>query len=144
MAGAARIAAADAALGLGHLEMADAALARMPGKIPAALMLAAKVDRARLYAAQGRGAEAAGLFAAVENSGDERVAARAIFYRVETALADGSQPTAKAIDTLENLRYRWRGDGLELNTLRKLARSISQAAMARRSAHASCREEQPQ
>jgi len=117
----ARIAAADAGLGLGHPEMADAALSRMPAEIPAALMRAAQVDRARLYAAQGRGSEAAELFAAVEHSGDEGAAAHATFYRVEAALADKSISAGKAIDTLENLRYRWRGDALELKTLRKLS-----------------------
>jgi len=117
----ARIAAAQAGLGLGHPEMADAALGRMPAEIPAALMRTAQVERARLYAAQGRGAEAAGLFLAVEHSGDGREAARATFYRVDAALADRSMPAAEAINTLENLRYRWRGDSLELKTLRKLS-----------------------
>ena len=117
----ARIAAAQAGLGLGHPEMADAALGRMPAEIPAALMRTTQVERARLYTAQGRGAEAAGLFLAVEHSGDEREAARATFYRVDAALADRSMPAAEAINTLENLRYRWRGDSLELKTLRKLS-----------------------
>ncbi len=117
----ARIAAAEAGLGLGHPEMADAALSRMPAEIPAALMRTAQIERGRLYAAQGRGQEAEGLFAAVERSGDEQEAARATFYRVETALADHSMSPAKATDTLENLRYRWRGDTLELKTLRKLS-----------------------
>jgi len=116
-----RIAAAQAGLGLGHPEMADAALGRMPAEIPAALMRTAQVERARLYAAQGRGQEAATLFAAVEHNGDEREAARATYYRVETALADRGLSPAKAINTLENLRYRWRGDTLELKTLRKLS-----------------------
>ena len=117
----ARIASAEAALGLHRPELADAALARLPEQVPVTLMRAAQLDRARLFAAENRDAEAAQLFAAVERSGDEREAARATFYRIDAALTDGSMPAPKAIAELENLRYRWRGDGLELKTLRKLS-----------------------
>jgi hypothetical protein len=117
----AQIAAADAALGSGHAERADAALARLPEQIPPSLMRAAQLERARLYAAENRASEAARLFAAVERSGDDREAARATFYRVDAALADNSMPASEAISTLEDLRYRWRGDLLELKTLRRLS-----------------------
>jgi hypothetical protein len=115
-----RLASAEAALGRGHLEIADAALARLPDNLPQPLMLDAQLQRARLYAAEGR-KDAAPLFAAVENSGNEREAARAVFYRINAALADGSMQTPAAINELEKLRFRWRGDTLEMKTLRKLS-----------------------
>ncbi|HVU20153.1 MAG TPA: hypothetical protein VHE09_05430 [Rhizomicrobium sp.] len=115
-----RLASARAALGRGHLEVADAALARLPDDLPQSLMLDAQLQRARLYAAEGR-KDAAPLFAAVEKSGDEREAAQAVFYRVNAALAAGAMPVPAAINELENLRFRWRGDALEIKTLRKLS-----------------------
>ena len=58
---------------------------------------------------------------AVEKGGDERLAAQAIFYHTNAALNAGAITRAQAIEQLERLRFRWRGDGLELKTLRKLA-----------------------
>jgi hypothetical protein len=119
--GRVRLATVEAALGRGHLEVADAALARMPENLSAPLVIDAQLQRARLYAAEGRAKDAAGLFAAVEKSGDEREAARAIFYRISSGLnAETISPSA-AISALERLRFRWRGDSLEMKTLRKLS-----------------------
>ena len=116
-----RIANAQAALGIGRLEIADAQVARLPGHLPKSLMLQAELVRARLYAAENRHNEANRLFAAVETAGDDQAAAQAIYYRVGAALAAGTMTTSSAINALERLRFRWRGDILELKTLRKLA-----------------------
>jgi len=116
-----RIAKAQAALGLGHLEVADAAVARLPDAIPRSVALEAQLVRARLLAAENRGHEAGALFDAAEKSGDERIAAEAIYYRVDAAVKAGVMSDAAAIDALERLRFRWRGDVLELKTLRRLA-----------------------
>lgn len=115
-----RLATAQAAFGRGHLELVDAALARLAPNLPKPLMLEAQLERARLYAAENRQKEAVRLFDAVENGGDEGEAARAIFYRVNAALAAGTMKTPQAIAALERLRFRWRGDALEMKTLRKL------------------------
>jgi hypothetical protein len=117
----ARLAMAEAALGRGHLEIADAALARLPSALSPALAVAAELERARLYAAENRLKDAMPLFAAVEKSGNEREAARAIYYRVAAELVAGTLPASKAIAALEKLRFRWRGDALETKTLRKLS-----------------------
>ena len=116
-----RLAVAEAALGRGHLEIADAALARLPGDVPQPLMIQAELSRARLYAAENRTKDAAALFAAVEKSGDDYQASRAIYYRVEAGLATDTLPPKSAIAELEKLRFRWRGDALEMKTLRKLS-----------------------
>ncbi len=117
-----RFAKAEAALGLGHLEVADAAVARLPqGALPQPLMLQAQLVRARLLASENRGREAGLLFNAIERSGDERAAAQSIYYRTDAAVRAGVMSQDAAIAALEQLRFRWRGDLLELNTLRKLA-----------------------
>jgi hypothetical protein len=116
-----RLAAAETAMGMGMLEVADAQLERLPARLDGKLGWQATLDRARLYAAEGRKAKSDKLFAAVESGGNEQQGAQAIYYRVTTGLANGSLSTAQAANALERLRFRWRGDLLELKTLRKLA-----------------------
>jgi hypothetical protein len=116
-----RLAAAETAMGMGMLEVADAQLARLPDRLDGKLGWQATLDRARLYAAEGRKTKSDKLFAAVESGGDEQQGAQAIYYRVTTGLANGSLNAAQASNALERLRFRWRGDLLELKTLRKLA-----------------------
>ena len=116
-----RLAAAETALGLGRLEIADAQIQALPKKLDKSLMLQAALDRARLYAAERRQRDADRLFALVETSGNERQASEAVYYRVTAGLASGSMKPAKAVNALERLRFRWRGDTLELKTLRALA-----------------------
>ena len=117
----AHLADADAALNLGRLEMADAALRRLPKDMTRTDALEAKLDKARIDAAQNHYKDAAPVFAAVTDSGDERLAAKAIFYQANAALKAGVITAPRAIEILERLRFRWRGDGLEMQTLRKLA-----------------------
>jgi hypothetical protein len=116
----ARIAQANAALVAGGTETADQELERLPPNLPKAVMLDAQLVRAQLYAQEGRTRDSMDLFAAVENGGDDKVAAEAIYDRVEAGLAAGALSQDAAISQLEMLRYRWRGDVLELKTLRKL------------------------
>jgi hypothetical protein len=116
----ARIAQAEAALAAGSLESADAALSRLPRDLPKPLLLDSEIARAKLYARENRKRDAFALFDAVEKSGDERAAAQAIYAHVEAGLQTKAMSADTAIDMLEKLRYRWRGDALELKTLRKL------------------------
>ncbi len=118
---AATLADADAALGLGRLDLADAALHRMPKDLDHKQALAAELVQARVLAGETRYGVAAKHFVAVENGGDERLAAQAIFYHTTAALNASAITAPQAIEQLERLRFRWRGDALELNTLRKLA-----------------------
>jgi len=118
---AATIADADAALGLGRLDLADAALHRMPKELDQKQALAAELAEARVLAGQNRYAAATKHFIAVEKGGDERLATQAIFHHTVAALNASAITTPQAIEQLERLRFRWRGDALELKTLRKLA-----------------------
>lgn len=116
----ARIAQAQAYLAANALEGADAALAKLPKNLPKPLQLEAELAHAKLYALEGRAGDADRLFAAVEKGGDERAATTAIYQRTIAGLSSGSISRTQAIATLESLRFRWRGDALELKTLRKL------------------------
>jgi tetratricopeptide (TPR) repeat protein len=115
------LADADAALGLGRLDLADAALHRMPLELDPKQSLATELASARVLAGENRYAAASRHFATVEKGGDEELASRAIFYHTIAALNAGAITAPQAIEQLERLRFRWRGDGLELKTLRKLA-----------------------
>ncbi len=117
----ARIAEAQTGLGKGTLEMVDAALTHLPAEMPKPETLNAELVRARLYAAESRYPVAAPLFDEVEKTGDERQAAQAIYYRTDAALISGAISPATAAEKLEQLRFRWRGDSLEMKSLRRLA-----------------------
>jgi hypothetical protein len=117
----ARLDSAESALGLGRLELADAAMTRLPQNLSQKDALEAKLIRARMLALENHYAAAAPKFAAVVNGGDERLAAEAIYYQTSAALAADAITTKQGIDILERLRFRWRGDQLEMKTLRKLA-----------------------
>jgi hypothetical protein len=115
------LADADAALGQGRLDLADAALQRLPKDLDHRHALTAELAQARLVAAQNRYGSAATHFIAVQKGGDEKLAAQAIFYHTLAALSATAITQPQAIEQLERLRFRWRGDALELKTLRKLA-----------------------
>jgi len=116
-----RIALAQAALAQNHLEIADAAMARVPQGIDPSVQVEANVVRARLLAAEDFGHRAGALFNSIEKSGNQRAAAESIYYRTEAALKVGAMSQDDAIKVLESLRFRWRGDALEMKTLRVLA-----------------------
>jgi len=115
------LADAKAALELSRLDLADAALLRLPKTLTKSMAMEAQLGRARIAAAEGRYDAAVPEFTAVEKNGDEKLQAAAIYFHTEAALNAGAMQPKQAIGVLERLRYRWRGDGLELKTLRKLA-----------------------
>jgi hypothetical protein len=116
-----RLATAEAALAVGRLEVADAAIQLLPKHIAGKLAVQAALDRARLYAGERRRSRANRLFAEVQLSGYDDLSAQALYYRISSDLSAGVLKPDKAINALERLRFRWRGDLLELKTLRKLA-----------------------
>lgn len=116
----ARIAQANACVATGALECADAALAKLPKDLDKARALEAQLARGELYAQESRYRDAQNLFTAVQNSGDERLEAVAIYDNTEAGLNAGAITQDAAIQALDKLRFRWRGDTLELKTLRKL------------------------
>ena len=116
-----RLANAEAALGMNRLELADAALTRVPRDLSENDALEARLIKARITAAENHYPRASDEFRAVENGSDERLAVQAIYYHTSAALAAEAITAKQGIDILERLRFRWRGDALEMKTLRKLA-----------------------
>jgi hypothetical protein len=117
----ARLAAAESALTLGRFGDAKDEIDRLPESLSVPLKARVDLARARLAAAWNRPGEADLLFAAAEEKGDERTAAEAIYDRVDADLKAKRITEAQAINALERLRFRWRGDGLEVKTLNRLA-----------------------
>jgi tetratricopeptide (TPR) repeat protein len=116
----ARLAEANAALAENAVETADSALDHLPHNISPELAQEAQLARARLYANEGRTHDAHAIFSALISGTNEQIAAQSIFDNTEVGLSDGSVTRDQAITALDQLRFRWRGDALELRTLRKL------------------------
>jgi hypothetical protein len=116
----AQLAMTNAALAAKSVEKADLALNRVPKSLPKTLMLERELARARLLAMEDRYKAAAPIFAALEKSGDDRIAANALYENTSAAIDAGVLARGKGIEALEALRFRWRGDALEMKTLRKL------------------------
>ena len=104
----------------GDLETATREMTKVPAEVAPPIAQQAQLVQAMLLARTGHGSDADGLFAAVESSGDERAAASALYEHTLCDLADRRISQQAATDNLEALRFRWRGDALELTTLRKL------------------------
>lgn len=114
------IADARAELAASAIETADADLSRLPANLPRSLALQAELERAALYAAEGRYQQAHRMFRSLSQGDNEEVGAEAVYDDVDTELGAGAMSRQAAIDALERLRFRWRGDVLELTTLRRL------------------------
>lgn len=116
-----RLAAAEAALAVGHREDVKKQLGLLPADVPENLKPQVDLVRARYYMMLGDKKAADPLFAAVEGGADPHAAAQALYYRIDAGLQSGQIPAQQAINALERLRFRWRGDNLEIQTLNKLA-----------------------
>jgi tetratricopeptide (TPR) repeat protein len=116
-----RLAAANAALTLGRNDAAKAQIARLSANLPPELAAEATLARGRLASAWGDMSQATHRFAEAEKNGNNETAAKAIYYRIDGALKANRLPAAAAINALERLRFRWRGDNLELMTLNRLS-----------------------
>ena len=116
-----RAAHARAALETGDLGAAGALLSVMQTDEPDAEAEAdAELVAALLDARMGRTDQALERLAALGQSRWEPIQARALLEKARIELQDGRLTPAQAADALESLRYRWRGDGTELETSRLL------------------------
>src|SRR5262249_12973377 len=76
--------------------------------------------QARLTAAQGDNASALQMLDALANCRDERTAVRATLEAIRIRRATGVMRAIDAVEPLEALRFRWRGDSIELQTVSML------------------------
>jgi hypothetical protein len=116
----ARLARAETGIAQGDVASTHDALDQLAPVLGPRETAEAELLRSQLLGAQGHGNEAAAKLRELEQSDFPPVAAKATFARVEAELGTKKLPPSEAIEALEKLRYRWRGDDLELKTLRKL------------------------
>ena len=116
----ARLARAETGLAQGDLASANDALDQLSPQMSPRESVEAKLYETLLLAAQGHINESISRLRTLEQTDYAPIAARATFERVAIELTAKKTKPAEAIKTLEQLRYRWRGGDLELQTLRKL------------------------
>jgi tetratricopeptide (TPR) repeat protein len=114
---------AEAAMGAGDLpgarDLLQTASTLHPGGVDADRL---QLDLGRLAQAAGQGGDALPFYAAAEASAYGGVAAPALLYATEVQEQQGRLSPADAIGVLSSIRYRWRGDGTEVEAARALGR----------------------
>ena len=81
-----------------------------------------QLDRGRLAQAGGRPIDALPFYAAAEASPYGGVATPALLYATQVQEEQGRLSPADAIGVLGSIRFRWRGDGVEMEAARALGR----------------------
>ena len=115
---------AQAALGVGDLtgamQLITKALA-VP-KVPIEDQLDTRLTQARIFEAKGEKMRAKRMFEAIAKAPIDRLATPALLHATQLQYAKGQINAAKTADILNQLRYRWRGDGVELEVIRALGK----------------------
>jgi tetratricopeptide (TPR) repeat protein len=112
---------AEAALGVNDIATAknEVALAQSL-KIDPQDAVRLKLIQARILEAEGQGPAALPLYDQVANDPYGALSAPAALHAVEIRLKQGALKPQDAEATLDSLRFRWRGDATELETVRAL------------------------
>ncbi len=114
---------AEAALGVGDLPTArNEAILAGGLKIDPIDATRLKLVQARLMEAQGQPDGALPLYDQVANDPYGALSAPATLHAVQIRLQQGKMKPADAEAALDSLRFRWRGDATELETVRTLGR----------------------
>jgi tetratricopeptide (TPR) repeat protein len=114
---------ASAALALNDPGGARALLALAPeGGLDATEAAALQLVRARLFDVGGQPDRALQIYDQVAQSTYGALSAPALLRATELRLQRGQIPVKDAVATLDSLRFRWRGDATELDTVRALGR----------------------
>ncbi len=112
---------AQAALALGDVNGADARIKlALLDKTDSLEELATRLVQARVLEAQGSKDRALRIYAAVAAAPSEGLAAPATLRATKIRLETGKITPVQAANTFSGLRYRWRGDSTELETIRAL------------------------
>ena len=115
---------ADAALGVGDVTgaMQYVVKALAQPKLPVADQLELRLIQARVFQAKGEKVRAQRMFQAIAKAPMDRLAAPALLHATQLQYEKRQINAAKAADTLNQLRYRWRGDGVEMDVIRALGK----------------------
>lgn len=114
--------AAEASVELNQFAAAQSRLADVePNDISADLRARFDILQARIADAAGRPEDAMDRLDRVAASNDRRAVAEAEYRRLRMLVRDAKIEPAEAIDRLQSLAFGWRGDEVELKTLRFMA-----------------------
>ncbi len=110
------LALAESAVEVNDLAAAELAARAAIGQASThAIRLHARLIEARIMAARGATQEALALLDELSGVRDEEVAVRANLVALKMRRASGELSLTDAAERLEALRYRWRGDSLEID-----------------------------
>ncbi len=112
---------AEAALELKQYPVAESALQTALGvDVDPVEQLDTRLIQARLFEAEGQKPRALAMFQAIAKCNVDSVAAPALLHATRIQLDSGAITPMQAADVYDGLRYRWRGDATELDTIRAL------------------------
>jgi tetratricopeptide (TPR) repeat protein len=112
---------ADSATALGQYPVAEVALENaLRGQDDPLEQLPARLVQARLLEAEGQKDRALGIYQAVATSNLGWLSAPALLHATQIQLDQNKITPTQAADVYDSLRYRWRGDATELDTIRAL------------------------
>jgi tetratricopeptide (TPR) repeat protein len=116
-----RIAGAWGAMETNAVDVAERMLGAIPPKgVSSSQLIEADLIRGLLAHKLRREEDALKLIGRVKNSADRPLAARAALADIELRSETGAMQVGEAIESLEKLRWQWRGDHIELATLHRL------------------------
>ncbi len=116
------LAAGEAAIELGDIGLAETRLAEIePELLARDLVGRYEILEARLADIAGRPEDATNRYERAVATGDRRTQADAEFRLIRMGLRDKKIDKEEAIERLRSLSFGWRGDEIELRTLRELA-----------------------
>ena len=82
--------------------------------------LETRLVQAKVFEAEGQKDRALRVYEAISNVDLGWLSAPALLHATQICMAEGSLTPTQAADILDGLRYRWRGDATELDTIRAL------------------------
>lgn len=127
-----KLASAQALVEVNDFGAANAVLAEIePSEVSSAQAARYDILRGRVADASGRSQEALTVFDLVTDSDDRPRAAEAEYRALRIRYRDGTLGAEEAIDRLAGLATAWRGDEIELKTLRFLAQLYAERGQYR-------------
>jgi tetratricopeptide (TPR) repeat protein len=112
---------AEAAIALGDFASAAGSLNRADiAGLPTAEQLANQLVQARLLEAKGEMDKALAVYELIAKAPLDQYAAPALLRSTQIKLDQGKINAGQAVQIFDGLRYRWRGDATELETIRLL------------------------
>ena len=112
---------AQASTQLAQYPAAEASIdTALQANVDPAEQLSTRLIQAELFDAEGQKDRALHVFQVLQNVREEWIAAPATLHATEIQLAESQITPTQAADVYDGLRYRWRGDATELDTIRAL------------------------